>query len=166
MTRLSGRTGLLATFLTASLLAGSAAFVRAAANADIPAAQGPWKQSQLIAPRDLVHELSSSSGKKPVIVCVGFQFLYQGAHIPGAIWEGPARDAAGIARLKHWAHSVPKGAPVIIYCGCCPFDRCPNIRPAFEVLRKAGLTNVRVLYIEHDFAKDWVEKGYAVQKGD
>lgn len=166
MTAFSIRAALRATILIVSLLAGSAAVTRAAAKADVPSAPGPWKQSQLIAPRDLTHELANSGGKKPVIVCVGFQFLYQGAHIPGAIWEGPARDAAGIAKLKQWARSVPKGAPVIIYCGCCPFYRCPNVRPAFKALREAGLTNIRVLYIEDDFAKDWVAKGYPVQKGD
>jgi thiosulfate/3-mercaptopyruvate sulfurtransferase len=137
-----------------------------AANATLPAAKGPWRPSQLITPQELMQELAHPRGLKPVIVCVGFKFLYDGAHIPGAIYRGPAREPAGMAKLREWARSIPKGTPVVMYCGCCPFDRCPNVRPAFEVLREAGLTRLRILYIEHDFAHDWVAKNYPIQKGN
>lgn len=164
MSKLSIRKYLSATILSALLL-GGAVLASARTKAAAPSASDPWQPAQLMTPQELARELAHPSGKKPVIVCVGFQFLYEGAHIPGAVWEGPARDAAGIARLKQWAESVPKDRPVIIYCGCCPFYRCPNVRPAFKALREAGLTHLRVLDIEQDFAKDWVEKGYPVRKG-
>ena len=67
-------------------------------------------------------------------------------------------------QLKAWARSIPKDTPVIIYCGCCPVSRCPNIRPAFEALRNAGLTNVRVLDLKQSFVQDWMQKGYPTQK--
>lgn len=122
----------------------------------------PWPPTAQISAQALARELEA--GKKPTIVCVGFPILYEAAHIPGARIEGPGRETAGLARLEKWAHSVPHDTPVIIYCGCCPFSECPNIRPAYEALRHAGLTRVRVLYLEHSFARDWVNKGYPTKR--
>jgi hypothetical protein len=95
---------------------------------------------------------------------VGFRALYQGAHIPGASFHGAASTTNGIADLKDWARLGPRVANVVLYCGCCPLERCPNLKPAFLTLRDAGFTNLRVLLLPHDFNTDWIEKGYAVEK--
>jgi 3-mercaptopyruvate sulfurtransferase SseA len=124
----------------------------------------PWNKTQLITPKELAALLSKSSGQKPLVVCVGFDFLYKGAHIPGAQFLGPGREAKGIKALKNWAGGIPRGREVVLYCGCCPFKVCPNIRPAFQTLREAGLKRIKVLYLEYSFAKDWVEKGLPVEK--
>ncbi|MDE3180771.1 MAG: rhodanese-like domain-containing protein [Acidobacteriota bacterium] len=126
----------------------------------IAAASQP--EFETITPAALAAEIKD--GKQPRIVCVGFPPLYASAHIPGAPIEGPAREAAGIEKLERWARTVPKGAPVVIYCGCCPFTECPNVHPAWQALRRAGLTNVKVLLLEHSFAKDWVDKGYPTHR--
>ncbi|MGH9327307.1 MAG: rhodanese-like domain-containing protein [Terriglobia bacterium] len=126
--------------------------------------RNPWPQSQLLAPQALATEIRAKKSPQPVIVCVGFQFEYQAAHIPGALLKGPARTSAGIRSLTEWARSVPKNSPVVIYCGCCPFAECPNIRPAYVALRRVGLTHVRVLYLEHSFLRDWIRRGYPVQR--
>jgi hypothetical protein len=60
---------------------------------------------------------------------------------------------------------VPRSANLVIYCGCCPFDHCPNIRPAYKALHEMGFVHVRVLVLPTSFAADWVEKGYPVEKG-
>ncbi|MGH9358623.1 MAG: rhodanese-like domain-containing protein [Terriglobia bacterium] len=120
----------------------------------------PWSASQVITPETLAKELTLPRGQRPAIVCVGFKFLYQQGHIPDALYKGPAREASGLEQLLAWAHSIPAGTPVVIYCGCCPFHECPNVRPAFEALRTVGLTHVQVLDIEHSFVKDWTQKGY------
>lgn len=125
----------------------------------------PWDKMQVITPVDMVKLLASSDAKKPPIICVGFEFLYKGAHIPGAQFIGPGREAKGIEALKQWATSVSHNTDVVIYCGCCPFKHCPNIRPAYQALHQAGLTHIRVLEIEDSFAKDWVDKRYPVEKG-
>lgn len=127
--------------------------------ASSPAAKDPWPQSQIISPKTLAEELAAKQ-EKPLIVCVGFPVLYQAAHIPGALLEGPARESAGLAKLSAWARRVPKDSRVVIYCGCCPFNVCPNIRPAYEALRKAGLTHVQVLDLPSSFLNDWIDKGY------
>ena len=137
-------------------------FAPAPCAAQAPAKADSWPESQEITPEALAKELKS--GKKPIVVCVGFPVLYQAAHIPGARIEGPAREAAGLERLEKWARSVPRNTPVVIYCGCCPLSKCPNIRPAYQTLHRAGLTHIRVLRLENSFAADWVNKGYPTQR--
>lgn len=129
-----------------------------------PSASDPWSRSQVIAPQILVEELRKVESPKPVIVCVGFQFSYERDHIVGALLKGPARTSEGTETLKKWAQTIPKNTPVVIYCGCCPFKECPNIRPAYKALRRAGLTRVQVLYLEHGFLTDWVQQGYPVER--
>ena len=126
----------------------------------------PWSASQTIQPSELIKELGESKGTaKPVIVCIGFRPLYVGAHVPGAVFHGAAQSEQGLADLKKWAQGVSRSANLVVYCGCCPLELCPNIRPAFNALRDMGFTNLRVLLLPHDFATDWVEKGYPVEKG-
>jgi thiosulfate/3-mercaptopyruvate sulfurtransferase len=52
---------------------------------------------------------------------------------------------------------------VIIYCGCCPFRRCPNIRPAFELLKKMKFTNLKLLNLPTGLNEDWIHKGYPLE---
>jgi hypothetical protein len=129
------------------------------AAADRPA---PWRPSELLAPADLVKALQD--GPAPRIVYVGFRALYRTGHIPGASYHGPASDAAGLADLREWARSLPRAKRLVIYCGCCPLDHCPNVGPAFAALRDMGFDDVRVLNLPTSFAADWVEKGYPVSR--
>jgi hypothetical protein len=149
-------------------LAASSAFLAAALASEAPTtpARDPWAASQLVAPATLAKELAGPRSQRPRVVCVGFEVLYRGAHVPGASYAGPARQASGVAELKGWAASIPKNTPIVIYCGCCPMKRCPNVRPAFAVLRQEGFRRVRVLNLPDSFAQDWVEKGYATIRGE
>jgi len=136
------------------------------AESDDSASRDPWSASQTVTPAALVAELiAKDQAGKPTVVCVGFRPLYQGAHIPGASFHGAASTTNGIADLKDWARLVPRAANVVLYCGCCPLERCPNLKPAFLALREVGFTNLRVLLLPNDFNTDWIEKGYAVEKG-
>jgi thiosulfate/3-mercaptopyruvate sulfurtransferase len=67
--------------------------------------------------------------------------------------------------MKAWAATLPKTTNVVIYCGCCPMERCPNVRPAFTALRELGLAKLRVLILPTSFEVDWAEKGYPYDKG-
>jgi hypothetical protein len=51
----------------------------------------------------------------------------------------------------------------VLYCGCCPWDRCPNVKPAVDALKQMGFTKVKVLYLETNFATDWTGKDYPVE---
>jgi thiosulfate/3-mercaptopyruvate sulfurtransferase len=123
----------------------------------------PWTPAQTVQPQDLVKELVGP--RRPTVVCVGFRPLFDGAHVPGAVFHGPASTAEGLDDLRKWAQYVPRTANVVVYCGCCPMAHCPNIRPGFEALREIGFTHLRVLMLPDDFATDWVARGYPVEKG-
>jgi len=120
-------------------------------------------QSVLIQPAELAATLKS--GPKPVILQVGFKVMYDEAHIPGALYAGPGSKDDGIAALKETAASIGKSQEVILYCGCCPWEHCPNVAAAWRTLKELGFTNLKVLYIPKNFGADWVEKGYPVVKG-
>lgn len=131
-----------------------------------PAGSEPWTDAETVRPADLVKEMADVKGaKKPVVVCSGFQFLYEGAHVPGAVYHGPASKPEGLDDLKKWAQGVPRSSNVVVYCGCCPFEKCPNVRPAFETLHSMGFQHLRVLVLPNNFAKDWVANGYPIEKG-
>lgn len=148
--------------LATSILAVPLTLLASGPAAPTPPNNYPWSASQEITPVTLAHELKA--GRKLRIVCVGFPVLYDAARIPGAAIAGPAEQAAGLKRLQAWARSIPKNEPVVIYCGCCPLAQCPNIRPAYRALERAGLRRVRVLMLENSFARDWVDKGYPTKR--
>ncbi len=130
-----------------------------------PSEADPWKIDQLVEPSQLAKVLSNPQSQKLEIVCVGMPFLYRGAHIPGARLLGPALSPEGLNSLQKWAQSVPKNTEIVLYCGCCPWADCPNIRPAFRILQEMGFTRLRVLHIQNNFKQDWSDRGYPTQKG-
>ena len=128
------------------------------------ASTDPWSPTELILPADLLKEINGPAGSKPLVICVGFDFLYQSAHVPGALLYGPGREPSGIKALEDAAKTWPHNRDIVVYCGCCPMKQCPNLRPAFRSLKDMGFNNIRVLDIEHDFRQDWLQKGFATEK--
>jgi rhodanese-related sulfurtransferase len=129
-------------------------------------APDPWNNKQILYALNFTRELSATKGAdSPTIIYVGFRTLFEGGHIIGASFYGTASKEEGLADLRKSVAALPRSANVVIYCGCCPFDKCPNIRPAYKTLHDMGFTNVRVLVLPTSFAADWVEKGYPMQKG-
>jgi len=126
------------------------------------AAVAEWNNARQISPAELAKRVTGPKSARPIVLQVGFKILYDGAHIPGAIYAGPASEPGGIERLKAIAEKLPRNREIVIYCGCCPWEKCPNVRPAYEELRKMGFTRVVALLIPQDFAHDWVAKGYPV----
>jgi len=122
----------------------------------------PWDEAEALPPADLV-QLLRDAPPAPAVVYVGFKPLYRPGHIPGAPLHGPTSDPQGLEDLRHWAERIPRSTMVVIYCGCCPLDKCPNVRPAFTLLKTMGFTNLHVLRLTTSFAADWVEKGFPVE---
>jgi thiosulfate/3-mercaptopyruvate sulfurtransferase len=122
--------------------------------------------SRLINPDDLVKILQSAKGEKPLMIQVGSHVLYTQAHIPGSEYIGPASSESGLQSLRKRVESLPRNKFIVLYCGCCPWNHCPNVKPAADALKAMGFTNLKVLYISNNFGADWVEKGYPVAKGD
>jgi thiosulfate/3-mercaptopyruvate sulfurtransferase len=117
----------------------------------------------MLQPAELVQMLNTSA--KPLVLQTGSHVLYAEAHIPGSEYAGPTGSNAGIEALRARVTGLNKDSLIVIYCGCCPWSRCPNIRPAYQQLRSLGFTNVKALYLAQNFGTDWVDKGYPVAKG-
>ncbi len=113
----------------------------------------------LIQPAELAAQLAA----KPAVFQVGPNVLYRSKHIPGAAYAGPGSKAEGIALLKEAVAKLPRDREIVIYCGCCPWDKCPNITPAFAALKEMGFTRVKAMYVAENFKADWVDKGYPVE---
>jgi hypothetical protein len=126
--------------------------------------RNPWAESQTVQAADLSKELATPK-TAPTVIFVGFGRLYSAGHVKGAQNHGTAGNDDGLKRLHSWVESLPRGTNIVLYCGCCPMERCPNIRPAFAMLHDMGFTKARVLILPSDFAKDWADKGYPYDKG-
>jgi len=145
-----------------SLTVRAVLFTAAFAFSQQPA--GPWPQSAILAPADLAKTLRDS-GKKPAVICVAFPVLYRSKHIAGAVYAGPGNQPEGIEALKKAVAGMPKDSDLVLYCGCCPMDRCPNIRPAWSALKELGFTHVRVLNVPTNMSADWYQKDYPSEAG-
>lgn len=163
---LRGRALLLVLGISAAIPLASVILSAQSGGANQEKIANPWTNAQVLQAADLMRELGDAkNGSAPAIVYVGFRTLFEGGHVPEASFHGTASTEKGLAELKKWAATLPRSSNLVIYCGCCPFDRCPNIRPAYTALHDMGLTHVRVLVLSTSFAADWVEKGYPMQKG-
>jgi len=121
----------------------------------------PWSAAELIEPAKLAEWLSQ--GDKPLhMICVAFPALYKQKHISGAILAGPGSKPEGIATLHATLEKLTRSDPVVLYCGCCPMQDCPNIRPAYSAAKDLGFKNLYVLNLPNNFHTDWAAKGYPV----
>ena len=123
------------------------------------------RDAHLIEPEELAKKISGPREGVPAIFFVGYTVLYRSAHIPGAQNAGPAATKEGIDQLKSLAYPLPLDREIVLYCGCCPFDKCPNILPAYHALESMGFKRLEILNLPQSFAHDWVEKNLPVVRG-
>src|SRR5664279_3438345 len=114
----------------------------------------------LVQPPDLTVQLAGK-GARPAVFMVGPNVMYRSKHIPGSVYAGPGNGEAGLAMLRAEAGKLPRDREVVVYCGCCPWDRCPNVKPAVELLKQMGFAKAKALYLPTGFKVDWLDKGYA-----
>jgi rhodanese-related sulfurtransferase len=112
-----------------------------------------------IQPSDLVARLSA----KPTIFHVGPNVLFRSKHIPSAIYAGPASKPEGLEKLKAAVANLPHDREIVIYCGCCPLERCPNVQPALDLLKQMGFARVKALHLPDNFKTNWIDKGYPIE---
>lgn len=112
----------------------------------------------LITPEQLAKRLKQKH--PPAVIQIGFPMLYRQGHIPGAQHWGEAANPEGLAAIEKGLKTLPKDREIVLYCGCCPWDDCPNVRPAFERFRGAYAGRLKLLEIPRDFDRDWAQKGY------
>jgi thiosulfate/3-mercaptopyruvate sulfurtransferase len=119
----------------------------------------PWTDKDLVQPDQVAKDLGT-----PLLIHAGFPVLYRAAHITGSVFAGPGSKDEGIADLKKAVAAQPRTREIVLYCGCCPFDKCPNIRPAFAALHEMGFTHVKVMELPTNLKTDWIDKGYPTDK--
>jgi len=117
----------------------------------------PWTPQQLLSPADLAKALNNPNLAQPIVFCVGPQAI-----IKGSIEIGPAMKKENLEKLKLKLDKLPKNASIVIYCGCCPYDRCPNIRPALVLLGSMQFKNYKLLDLPRNVKVDWIDPGYPV----
>lgn len=115
----------------------------------------PWTAGQLMAPADLARIINDPRAKQPVVLSMGPQAI-----IKNSVDIGPAKEKENLQKLKQVLVKLSKDADIVIYCGCCPFEHCPNIRPAFQLLNQMKLTNHKLLNLPKNIKVDWIDKGY------
>lgn len=119
----------------------------------------PWSHDQLLEPSILASRIAQNQTDSLLILSIG-----PGAVIKGSIDMGPSQNEANLEKLKNYLKNIPKDQEVVIYCGCCPFDKCPNIRPAFQLLKNVGLEHPKLLHLSQNIKVDWLEHGYPTQE--
>ena len=126
----------------------------------------PVTPSDLITASQLNGKLPEVKAGKIILLQVGFHTMYKMGHIPDSQYVGAASNAEGLAALKKLVAKLPHTQAIVIYCGCCPWDQCPNIRPAFQMLKEMGFSNLKALDIPERLGDDWTAKGFPIVKGD
>lgn len=119
----------------------------------------PWIEKQLMPPAELAKVINDKNAHQPTVFSIG-----PGAIVKGSIDIGPAKEKENLAKLKSALSKLSKDADIVIYCGCCPFAHCPNIRPAFELLNEMKFTNQKLLSLQTNIKTDWINKGYPVSQ--
>lgn len=114
----------------------------------------PWTVNQLLEPAALATTIKTGTAS-PVIFNIGAV-----EDIKGATHIGAVSKPENLQKLRATVANLPNNTAIIIYCGCCPFIKCPNIRPAFSELQKLGFSNVKLLNLATNLKTNWVDKGY------
>ena len=113
-----------------------------------------WTKDQLMEPAALANTIESNENM-PFLYCVG-----PGAVIPHSINIGMTEDKKNLEAFKASISKLPRTANIVIYCGCCPFAKCPNVRPAIASLKEMKFTNYHLLNLPDNIKTDWIAKGY------
>jgi hypothetical protein len=128
-----------------------------------PSSASSIPTSALLQPKELNRLLRTPTAEKPLVLQVGSRVLFDESHIPRSEYAGPGSQDAGAQVLRNRVASLPRKTFIVLYCGCCPWSRCPNVGPAYKLLLDMGFTRVKVLYLADNFGADWVNKGFPVE---
>jgi thiosulfate/3-mercaptopyruvate sulfurtransferase len=119
-------------------------------------AQNPvnWTKEQLLEPEQLAQSIEKNEAAL-IVYSIG-----PGAVIKNSINIGSVKEPANMQEFKKQLSKLPKDASIVVYCGCCPFEHCPNVRPAVAALNEMKFTNYKLLNLSHNVKTDWLDKGY------
>ncbi len=118
-----------------------------------------WTKEQLMPTKDLAEKIKTSAKDIPLVLNVGPM-----EQIKTAVFVGRGTSVTGIEKLKSTVAWENKSRVVVVYCGCCSYASCPNIKPAYDALISAGFKNAKVLELPESVKTDWVAKGYPMEE--
>jgi hypothetical protein len=122
-------------------------------------AQAPiWKKEQLMPTKELADKINANAKDKPLIFNVGPM-----DNIKGAVAVGAATNITFADKMKGNLAMENKTRAVVVYCGCCSYQSCPNIKPAYDILIAQGFKNTKVLELPEGLKPDWVAKDYPME---
>jgi len=114
-----------------------------------------WTQKDLIEPSVLAAIIANPKAKQAMVYNIGVV-----ENIKGARNFGAASEKENLEKFKKTLSGLPKTSFVVVYCGCCPFNKCPNIRPAFNMMKSMGFVNGKLLNLPTNLKQNWIDKGY------
>lgn len=135
------------------IFAANITFVTAQVLPSAKLQSNPWTKDQLMQPATLAKMINGD--QKLRIYNIGVV-----QNIKGAVHIGAGSEKKNLEKLRTTIKSVPKNETVVLYCGCCPMDKCPNIRPAFQILKDQKFQRAFLLNIPVNLKTDWIDKGY------
>lgn len=124
-----------------------------------PGNNDPWTPQQLLDPADLAKVLNNPKLPQPIVFSIGMQAI-----IKSSIDIGPVMMPQNLDLLKQQLNKLPKNAQVVVYCGCCPFKVCPNVRPAMQLLKDMQFTDYKLLNLPDNIKVDWIDKNYPISE--
>ncbi len=117
-----------------------------------------WKKEQLMSTKELADKIQANAKDKPLIFNVGPM-----ENIKSAVAVGAATNVTFKSRMNETLAMENKTKAIVVYCGCCSYSSCPNIRPAYDALIAQGFKNTKVLELPEGIKPDWVAKGYPME---
>ncbi len=123
------------------------------------AQQNNWKPEQLMPTSEMAEKIKTNAKDKPLLFNVGPM-----DNIKGAVFVGRGTAVSSIDKMKSTLNMENKNRTVVVYCGCCSYASCPNIKPAFDALIALGFKNAKVLDLPEGIKPDWVAKGYPMEE--
>src|SRR4051812_27844054 len=106
-------------------------------------AENTWPSKFAIPPEQLLKQLKATKDKQPLLLQVGFDYMFKSNHIPGSKFAGPGKTDEGLALLRKTVEKLPRDKEIVLYCGCCRSEKCPNIPPALKAVQALGFKNVK-----------------------
>lgn len=121
----------------------------------------PWPNVDVI-PAQLLNEQILGNAP-PEVVCVSSLSLYQNTRILRARhlcepWATPTLNSE-LERANRLSGRATRD--IVLYCGCCEFKTCPNIRRAYVSLTGLTTRKIKVLFLPVNLRDDWIDKGFA-----
>lgn len=116
-----------------------------------------YEESQLVAPAIVAQQIKDDD-TSIIIINTG-----PVDNIKGAIVIGPVEETKYLDKFSATVDTLDKSKTVYIYCGCCPLAVCPNLQPAYAVLKEKGFKDFKIIQMIDGIDEDWISKGYPTE---